>query len=156
HGTHEFQNRYLMHFHDASVCYDVFPYPLENVSGELDVLPEHWEARDFHATHKGGAFRVRGRSHKEQGNDHLAVDIDGQNAVLDAELEAALMNGKCRDLGKTWQQFNPSGHIHFAARIEGLPDQPPEADVTLTALGCGIKPAFFPCQLTDLTGTVRY
>lgn len=155
-GTTKFQNRYLMRFHDASVRYDVFPYPLENVSGELDVLPDHWEGRNFQGTHKGGVFRVRGRSHKEDDKDHLAVDIDGQSAVLDTELEEALLKGKCQEVGKTWKLFNPSGRINFVARVEGLPNQPPEADVTITALGCGIKPAFFPCQISDLTGTVRY
>ncbi|HEY7428036.1 MAG TPA: hypothetical protein VH682_27630, partial [Gemmataceae bacterium] len=38
-GRQEFANRYLISLHDTSLRYDLFPYPLENVTGELDIQP---------------------------------------------------------------------------------------------------------------------
>ena len=34
-----------------AVRYDVFPYPLENVTGVLELLPDHFVFRDFCGTH---------------------------------------------------------------------------------------------------------
>ena len=50
----EFDNRFLVTFHDATLRYDFFPYPLEDVSGVLDIqresvgvprLPRHPQGR---------------------------------------------------------------------------------------------------------------
>ena len=50
-GSHNFANRYVVSVHDAALDYDVFPYRLQQVSGVLEILPDHWECHDFHATH---------------------------------------------------------------------------------------------------------
>ncbi len=62
---HKFSNRYVVAFHHATVRYDVFPYPLEDVTGVLDIQPDHWEFRDFRGTHKGCEFRTQGHSRPE-------------------------------------------------------------------------------------------
>jgi hypothetical protein len=61
-GTHRHSKRFLIAFHDCSMRYDVFPYPLENVSGVLDIQPDHWSFSHFHGTHKGGEVWGSGRS----------------------------------------------------------------------------------------------
>jgi hypothetical protein len=57
----EFNNRFAITFHDATMCYDVFPYPMEHVSAVLNICPGEWEFHDFRGSHKGGEFRARGR-----------------------------------------------------------------------------------------------
>jgi hypothetical protein len=159
-GGHEFRNRYLIYFHDARVRYDVFPYPLEQVRGWLDVQPERWDFHDFVGTHLGGAFRARGHSQRvaagSEHADHLWVEITGRSARLDAELETALTQGGHQELAKAWKTFNPTGRMNFTAQVEHETGKAPEADVTITALGCGLKPQFFAYQLSDVTGTIRY
>ena len=54
-----------MAFHDTSLKYDLFPYPLEKVTGMLDIQPDHWECRDFHGSHKGGEIWVNGSAREE-------------------------------------------------------------------------------------------
>jgi hypothetical protein len=144
-----FANSYLIRFHDATVRYDVFPYPLEDVSGILDIQPGHWEFRDFQGRHNGGEFRTHGRSHAGEG---VSVEIRGDNVALDEELEAALQP----KLRAAYQAFAPVGRMSFAAQIDHLPDLPNEVDVTVTARGWKLRPSFFPYELNDVNGTVRY
>lgn len=147
----EYDNRYLINFHDASVRYEVFPYPLENVVGVLDVQEDHWEFRNFTGSHKGGEFKAHGRTHPGPQGERVNVEISGMNVALDGELHAALDP----DLKKIWKTFSPAGRMNFKALVDCLPDQKPDVDVTITALGCAIKPDFFPYQLQDLTGSFR-
>ena len=64
-GCPDLNKSFFITFHDATLCYDVFPYPLENVSGVLALLPDHWEAKHFRSTHNGGEITftpIRNRS----------------------------------------------------------------------------------------------
>jgi hypothetical protein len=81
--------------------------------------------------------------------------VNGDNVLVDEELEAALDT----DLKQAWKTFSPTGggRMNFRAHVERLPpNQPPDVDVTITATGCTIRPAFFPYALADLRGTIRY
>src|SRR4029077_10480031 len=57
-GQGQFANRFVVAFSDAEVRYDLFPYALAGVTGVLDLLPDHWECRDFVGYHRGGEIRV--------------------------------------------------------------------------------------------------
>jgi hypothetical protein len=151
-GSPDFANRFFVRFHHATVQYDVFAYPLENVTGVLDVLPDHCEFRDFHGTHKEGEVRVHGRTRLGPNHDRLEIHVNGTGILLDDELERNLAD----KLKTTWKTFAPSGRINFATQVTCLPDREPDLDVTVTALGCSIRPAFFPYDLHELRGTVRY
>jgi hypothetical protein len=151
-------NHITVHFHEAALSYDVFPYPLEEVSGTLDILPEHWEFRDFRGRHKGGEFLVWGRSHPTPAGDEVAVEIRGSNLVLDDELREALTpRGKTDSkLKAAWTMLHPGGRMNVAASIDRLPEQPEDVDVSVTAHGCTLRPDFFPYPMEDVSGTVHY
>jgi hypothetical protein len=151
-----FANRYLITFRQATMRYKGFRYPLENVTGLVDVQPDHWEFRDFHASHKGGEFRGHGRSFPDEKGDREEIFLDGANLLLDDELKAALDE----ELQHTWSKFQPSGRIDFTARIDLPPGPPksrkPEIDLQVQARGCTIHPDFFKLTLENITGKVRY
>lgn len=151
--SRKFANRYVIKFHHAALRYRVFPYPIESVTGTLDVQPEHWEFHDFHGSHKGGEFRGRGQSVPGPNGERIEVFIDGTNLLLDDELKAALQE----DLQKTWVKFQPSGRVNFTARVD-VPhkDHKPEIDLSLLARGCTIRPDFFKYTIRDVIGKIRY
>jgi hypothetical protein len=154
-GTDAFANRYVARFHGASLRYDIFPYPMENVTGVLDIQPGHWEFRDFQGSHKGGRFRSRGSSTPQGTGNHLQVEISGEKIALDPELEAALT--KQPVLKTAWKKLAPSGRMDFTAHVDQLPGQTtPEISVSVTPLGAAIHPEFFPCDLIDVRGLVEY
>lgn len=152
-GVDEFTNSYRLEFHDAAVHYHVFPYPIENIRGLLEVLPDNWIYRDFKGTHKGAEFTSSGRSEQTPQGEKVTIELRGNNALFDAELGNALQNG----LRQAWDTFRPAGRFDFHARIEHLLKQPePEFDVTVRPLGSWMQPVFFPYALDQVTGTIRY
>ncbi|MCS6850641.1 MAG: hypothetical protein NZ700_05670 [Gemmataceae bacterium] len=151
-GAREFLNHIIARFHHATICYDIFPYPLEEVTGILEIQPGRWEFRDFHGTHKGGEIHGRAQSQPMPTGDRVILELHGKNLLLDEELEAALVP----KLRAVWRTLAPTGRMNFSAHVDNLPGQPQDVDVSVTVRDIGLKPSFFPCVFTDVTGTFRY
>src|SRR5206468_1345452 len=62
-GTTQFANQYKVQVHQGTMQWEEFPYPLQELSGTLDIQPGHWEIRNFQGRHHGGVFRAYGRSY---------------------------------------------------------------------------------------------
>jgi hypothetical protein len=154
--SRQFANHYVVNFHHATLRYDAFAYPLENVTGTLEIQPNYWEFHDFRGTHDGGEFHGRGRSFPTPEGDRAEVFLDGANLRLGDELKAALDE----ELQRTWTKFHPTGRVDFTARIEIPADSSkphkPEVELDVRARGCSIRPDFFKYAIRDLTGKVRY
>jgi hypothetical protein len=165
-GNLEFQNTYQIHFQDCTAKWDVFPYPLENVSGDLVIYPrsptghEQYEFANFKGTHNGGEVYVQGGTLPRPGakdDGKLVVNLAGQNFCMDGDLKEALTTIK--KMTAVWDKFKPTGRIDFQAQIERLPGQPRDKidmDIGVDVKGCTTEPSFFPYELTDVTGQVRY
>lgn len=159
-GKKDFHNSFHVQFFDTSVKWDEFPYPLERVSGFLDIYPTHWEFRDFRGFHNGGDVLVHGRTFPKTPNQtagtdgRLVIDIVGRQIALDQSLKSALQPMPA--LARAWDVFAPAGRMNFATRIDQLPGQPHELDVTVDVRGCAIEPKFLPYLLHDLSGQFRY
>jgi hypothetical protein len=128
------------------------------VSGTLDILPDHWEFRDFQGKHQGGSFLVWGRSHDTPAGEAVSVEIRGTNLLLDDELRDALTpRGKPDSkLKASWVMLHPGGRMNVSASIDRLPEQPEDVDVSVSAHGCTLRPDFFPYAMEDVSGTVHY
>lgn len=154
----QFHNQYTIAFHHATLCYNEFPYPLEDVSGVLDIQPDHWEVRDFRGFHKQGEFRIRARSHSGSASDRdeVSLEIKGADVLLDDELARALNP----DLQKTWNLFAPTGRIDLHAKIRcparKAAGTEPDIDLTIYPRGCSIRPEFFRWRLEGMYGCIRY
>lgn len=185
-GRTEFANRYVIALHDASLRYNLFPYPLENVSGVLDIQPDHWECQNFHGTHKGGEFWVNGCSfHVDvpEGNGVVAaggpaasaadvppesrrpqrecvqVAIRGKRILLDREFEQALSPPEVPGraaLSNAWAMLALKGRLNFEAVVVDRPDQPQDIDVAVDVRGCTMQPEFFPYAMSEVSAGVRY
>jgi hypothetical protein len=158
-GPHEYRNEFHVRFHDASVRWEQFPYPLENVNGYLDIYPRHWEFREGRGTHGGAEVMVQGGSvHRDAKDDAsspgLTLDIVGRNVPVDDDLHRALEPMK--DLYKSWETFRPRGQFTFTAKIDHRTLAPEDVDVNLDVRGCTIEPVFFPYALDDVAGTFHY
>jgi hypothetical protein len=153
-GQSKCNNRYFLRFHDCGVHYAVFPYPIEQVSGTLEIGPESWEFRDFHGSHKGGEFRSHGGSIPTAHGKLMQIEITGDNILLDGELEASLQQ---QALKSAWKKLAPAGRMQFTAHVSHLENQAdPDIAVMVVPRGCSVRPDFFPYELTDIQGKARY
>jgi hypothetical protein len=168
-GQTEFENRFLLTFHDSAVLYDLFPLPLEHASAVLDIRPhDHWECRGFRGEHAGGEVRVECHSEPVAApadnsapgrTDRIIVDVQGRDVPIDADFEQALAPpvapGRAA-LQKTFQTLALNGRLSFNAHVEDRPGQAQDFDATVAVRGCTMKPAFFRYAMNDVSGTVRY
>jgi hypothetical protein len=163
-GQKNFANRYLISFHDTSLKYDLFPYPLEKVTGVLDIQPDHWECRDFHGSHKGGEILVNGCSFRVEGGEGpkrecVKVAISGKDILLDPEFEQALSPPQVPEraaLRNAWAMLALRGRLNFESVVVDQPDQPQDIDVRVDVKGCSMQPNFFRYAMTDVSAGVRY
>jgi hypothetical protein len=169
-GQDAVRTHFLIYVHDACVRYDVFPYPLQNVSGMLDIQPDHWECRDGRGTHKGGEIRVTAQSYQlvdatpglpshdrnpSPPRQRVQVFIHGNQILLDdPDFLAALAPRP--NLQQTWKKLAIAGRMNFDAVVVDEPGQPQNIDVGVTIRGCRMCPHFFPYPMEDVSGTIRY
>ncbi|MBI2804912.1 MAG: hypothetical protein HYX68_08025 [Planctomycetes bacterium] len=153
-----FRNEFHIHVHDATVKWDQFPYPLDKVSGFVDIYPEHWEFHDFQGIHKGGHVLLNGKSIPRVENGEktfgISLEITGRNISLDNALRDALH--KMPQMYNAWDTFNPTGQLFFTAAIERPSPDLNDLDVQLDARGCTAKPRFFPYSVQDISGKFRF
>ena len=119
-GAAEFRNEYHAQIHDATLLWDAFPYPLEQVRGILDIYAKHWEFREFHATHHDGQLEAHGQSTQTRAADGsnvqgIALEITGRELALDDDLRQGL--GPMPGLLKAWDNFRPQGRLNFVAAV---------------------------------------
>ncbi len=151
-----FRNEFHIRVHDTAIKWDAFPYPLEKVSGFLDIYPEHWEFHDFQGTHNGGHVLLNGKSiPRSDGKDAgVSLEITGRNVPLDDELRDALR--PMNELYKAWETFKPTGKLSFTASVERPSADLNELEVHVDARGATVRPTFFPYRIQDITGQFRF
>jgi uncharacterized protein involved in outer membrane biogenesis len=152
----DFRSVFRIRFRDATVRWDEFPIPFEEVSGRLDIMPERWEFTEFQGRYGAGIVRVQGRAIPIEGTDdqRLHVEIAGQNLTMDPALRQALE--KRGALHRAWETFRPSGRLHFSASIDQASTALPDMDVRVEVQGPRIEPTFFPFAMSEVSGKFRY
>lgn len=158
-GASDFRNEYHLHFRDAAIRWDNFPYPLKKVSGVLDIYPDHWEFYQFQGTHNDGHVLVQGKSIPRDDNKGgksfgISLEITGRNIPLDEPLREALrpMPG----LHKAWETFSPDGRLYFTASVKRPTEDIQDLDVHVDARGCTVQPTFFPYRIQEVQGQFHF
>jgi hypothetical protein len=158
-GAEGFDNHYAVDVHHASLQWEPFPYPLDEVTGHLDIHPGYWELTRFHGVRNKGEFSVSGRSFPPRPGDPpldgpIKVAVIGRNVQIDDDLKGAVQPFPC--VSGAWNTFRPTGRMSFRAQVDRLPRQPQDLDVTMNVEGCSVEPLFFPYRLHDLSGQFHY
>ncbi len=149
----KFRGEYHISLRDGATVWDQFPFPLSNVSGQIDVYPTHWDFRNFHGEHGGGRVAVEVRSAQpDQRHDKpgVIVEMVGKNLVLDDELRAALRTMPA--LAKAWDTFRPCGRFNVTAAVQRRGNEADDLEVSVDVHGPTVQPAFFPYPLQDVAG----
>jgi hypothetical protein len=160
----EFNRWFFITFHDAALRYDLFPYPLEGVSGVLELHPDHWEAKGFRGTHHGGEITFAGRSYPTaraatacERPECVRVELHGRNIRLDDPDFLAALRPR-PTLEQAWNTLNIAGQMNFDAEVVDVPGRPQDegVDVSVSINGCQVRPTFFDYAMHDVSGTFRY
>src|SRR5262249_9293094 len=89
--------------------------------------------------------------------ERLELTLSGRGVLLDEEMAKALETPQ-PEMQRTWQVFAPSGRTGFEGKVERLPNEKPDIDLTVYPRGCCIRPGFLRNRyaLNKLYGKVHY
>ena len=157
-GNPVYQNEFHVRFHECTVAWDYFPYPLKEVSGYLDIYPHYCEFREFQGTHNGGQVALQGKL-VQKNNDPkspygLSLDIQGTKIQLNQDLHQAFT--PMPQMARAYETFRPVGAMNFHAVIDRPDTQKPDMDLRLSVANAGAEPVFFPYRLEAIAGQFRY
>ncbi len=143
----------------ATVVYDKFPYPLENVQGELVFRDGVWSFDNLVGSNRSGVVRLAGFVSTVPGTEPVRLSIRGEQLELTEELRAALKPGEQH----LWDALRPHGHVDVRAEVR-IADASQQPSVWLlatpkdnaTSIGTSIEPVAFPYRMRLLGGQVEY
>ncbi len=148
-----FQQHIVLNAHEAGIRYRKFPYRVEQVEGTIEIFPDGgWRFYDCKGRRKGGVFQGVGHGIPTARGTRVSLSIQGTNALLDPEMEAALSG----EVKNAWTLIRPSGRVDFLAKVEQLGAAKPELDLHLTARNCNIRLTPFPYLLTGVRGSLHF
>jgi hypothetical protein len=185
-GVNLCENEFRIEVRDARIRHKEFPYSLDKVKGRLIVRVAVVDPRPgedvagrpdrdeiildgFTAVHDGAAVSLTGSRRPIPGSrdKKLVLHVAANNCPVDDDLKAIVHAFKIDSVRRT---FNPRGKLTFTADLEltdraappGRPDHEaalnPATDLKLTFLfqGATVRPNFFPYDLTDFSGSLKY
>lgn len=140
-----------IYFKETSMRYKGFPYPLDDVSGNVfvdgnDVVVRRLQARDGEAL-----LEVTGTIGNITGEADIDLSVDARRLQLDGRLRAALPP----EIRKTWDRFSPGGPVDVRWNVRMKPGGEPVHRGRVRALGNRVRFVDLPLPATDVTGEIE-
>jgi hypothetical protein len=139
----------------CSIRYSKFPYPLNNIRGQLIMTNQFWTFRNLTGTN--GSAKVSGEGYLSptlQGNE-LVLRLTGKDVPLDEELRDSLTP----NIRQVWHDLKPRGMIDLTTEIRYLSEQR-QLSVGVRALPqsetTSVEPVHFPYRMEKLQGVLLY
>jgi hypothetical protein len=119
----------------CSILWDGLPYPVNNLTGHLEIHPDLWIFKDMKGNGGSGSSTIAGSGKvskvgRVDGKDQLDIDlkIDAAGIRFDNQMRDALPPA----WKKTWAQLNPSGTSDVKAEVRIVPGKPDWYKLALT------------------------
>lgn len=139
--------------------YDRFPYPIQNIRGELVMTDGRWTFRNLEGSNGPGRIRLEGYMNPTiDGTEHgieLGLNISGVNIPLQDELRDCLSPQSAT----LWKQLQPQGSIDLVTEVRYV-SAAKTTDIHVRAEPvndtCSLQPAAFPYRLEKVRGVFVY
>ncbi len=140
----------------CSMCYEKFPYPINNIYGLLEMKNGRWEFHDLKGTNDTGRISCRGHLTSPQQGQELYLQFDAKDVALEEELRNALPLG----MQQVWNGLQPRGKIDLEKVIVSLSPAAKQPVITVRARpqpeNTSIELTRFPYRLDNLEGLLVY
>jgi hypothetical protein len=152
-----FVNQHLaLQLDRCSVRFDKFPYPVNNVTGTVEMKDGHWSFYDLQGTNDTGTIFCHGTLTPTWDGTELVLRFSGDNVPLEEELRDALP----RKNQRMWNDLKPRGLVKLRdATVRYLSARKkPEINFIIEPLPetTSIEPAHFPYRIENLRGVFSY
>lgn len=152
-------------FKKLAICYEEFPYPLENLTGTLRIRlgkERKLTFENFVGTHHGGEVSVEGENRIGPTGHTVKLRVRGAAVPADSDFDKAMTRV---GLQSSWRCLRPGGRVGLLADLEYTQWKPPSAlmkppsKLTITCHHFevdSVKPSFFPYELTHVSGSMLF
>ncbi len=135
----------------ASFRYAEFPYPVEDVSGRLSILPDRAIIEEITGAHKEAKIGISGQVFLRKKNPGVDLHIEAENIDLGRELRAALPDS----LKEVWRRFDPAGAADLSIDISrNVPTPGLDYRAAIRPRDMSVTWRGLPYTVEGITGTI--
>jgi hypothetical protein len=110
---------FICDLRSASMKPQDFPYPLDNVSGKLTIMPGRMTINELYSLHGNQRISIRGEIYDQVQNKKLTLSLHAGNLSINPSLRDALPPKAKR----IWKDLNPKGSFDAVVELEGEADK---------------------------------
>jgi len=142
---------------DGAIQYDRFPYPISQITGQIECQDGVWTFGNFHGTGGNAEFTASGGLNEESSGGWLfSLGLKIARLPLGEELSAAVVNPQQKQL---LNRMHVAGKADVDVRIT-LHTAQDQFDLEFDAVPVpgtvSMQPDYFPYELKNLSGTLHF
>lgn len=140
----------------SKMKYDVFPYPLEDVTGHVEFADDLYTIHGLEGRHGDGTIRVLGTI-TQVGDSDVALDlrIEARSIEVDDDLRAAVA-AIAPEAADAFQWLQPAGPFDLDLELKKAAGEPGRFKALLTPKGARIIPTWLPVPLEGVVGKAAF
>lgn len=137
----------------CSILYDRFPYPVDELTGELVLNEGRWEFRDLEGRARSGSVTGNGSLDPPERGGRFEMTIDARRIALEEALKRALP----ARWQQVWDDVSPRGKGDITAVLSKLPGQRLQVSLPkVQPLDATVRIRQFPYEWNKVAGLFSY
>ncbi len=139
----------------CTIRYSKFPYPINNVRGQLEMIDHSWWFRNLQGMNDSAQIAGEGDLTPSLQGNKFTLNLAAKNVPLDKELHDALP----LTIQQAWNDLKPQGMVDLQAQICYLSEQKQLSlgvRVEPKTETASIEPVHFPYRMDKLQGAILY
>lgn len=135
-----------------------FPYPLDDIQGEVEFVSPHVLLKGITARHGEGTVRLKADIDRSTEWSKIDIDVQGDSIPLDKDLHAALSE----EYRTVWDRFSPVGNARIDVKLHRPPGHDPahipdwESQVTADLKDVKMTFKDYPYPLDHVAGRLEF
>jgi hypothetical protein len=145
----------LLNANGCSIRYAKFPYPINNIRGQLKMFDHSWTFSNLRGMNESAQITGEGYLMPSLKGNEFVLNLVANNVPLDKELHDALTP----NIQQAWNDLKPQGMVDLSAQICYLSEQKQLSlgvRVDPKSETASIEPVHFPYRMDKLQGVLLY
>jgi hypothetical protein len=134
---------------NGSVRYEKFPYPINNIQGQVEMQDGVWWSNDLEGTNGTGNITCQARLEPTPAGAQLRLDFDGRRIALEDELRDSLSE----PVRAVWNDLRPRGSVDLSVHVRYIAaEHKPDIQVRVRNFpeDTSLEPVQFPYRLEGI------
>jgi hypothetical protein len=137
---------------DIYYCDKGFEYPIEALSGQIDLTEKRVDLNNLQGRHKNSVIFINGWTKDFKENNKYQITVTSDNILLDNDVYSALSDSE----KKIWNDFSPAGTVAVDYTIARQAPTNKTSILTVAAQNCSALWNKIRYPLTNVTGSLTF